>query len=155
MVTTIQPKLDASKRVDEQIMKTGKYQISKDIVFAVTIHLREKDGRWLIASGPKGAETHSVVFRMWTYDEMIEMRKKATTYDASKRMHMLDNDTLNRLKVQSLLVSWTFDRDNPNLKIHHVNGVMTDESWAAFASLQPNIASFILDEINKVYEFNG
>jgi hypothetical protein len=62
---------------------------------------------------------------------------------------------MNRLKIQRLLMSWTFDRDNPRLKIFHAGGVMTDESWQVFTKLQPNIISHIIDEMNKVYEFNG
>jgi hypothetical protein len=143
-------------RVDERLMKPGRFEITPDTTFTVMVHSKEKDGRWVIMVGPgKGIESNSVVFRMWTYDEMIEMKKMATSYDAQKRVHMIDNDTLNRLKVQKLMVSWTFDRENPRLRIQHVNGVMTDEGWKAFVSLQPNISTYILDEMNKVYEFNG
>lgn len=159
----VQPKAETSRpvdqsqpRVDERLMKPGKYEVSQDTIFTVTIHAMEKDGRWIImVKGGKGIETNNIVFRMWTYDEMIEMRKMATSYDAQKRIHMIDNDALNRLKVQRLMVSWTFDKENSRLRIQHVNGVMTDESWTAFTRLQPNILSYIIDEMNKVYEFNG
>lgn len=159
----VQSKTDSSKvqeqpgvRTDEKLMKPGKYEVSKDTTFTVNIYLKEKDGRWILMNGAgKGIETNSVVFRMWTYDEMIEMRKMATSFDAQKRIHMIDNDALNRLKIQRLMLSWTFDKDNTRLKIWHVGGVMTDESWNAFKNLQPNIATFIIDEMNKVYEFNG
>ena len=143
-------------RVDERLMGPGKYEVSKDTVFKVLLHLKERDGRWIIMTGTgKGVEEHEVVFRMWTYDEMVEMRKLATSYDATKRMHMIDNDALNRFKVQRLMVSWTLDRDNPRLRLQHVSGVLTDESWAAFTSLQPNISTYVVDEMNKVYELNG
>ena len=143
-------------RVDEKLMKPGKYEITPEVIFTVTIHVKEKDGRWIIMNGPgKGIETNNIVFRMWSYDEMIEMRKMATNYDVTKRIHMIDNDNLNRFKIQRLLMSWTFDKDNPRLRIQHVNGVMTDEGWKAFISLQPNISAYIIEEMNKVYEFNG
>lgn len=161
-MATVQAKQEQAKavaqlpRVDEKLMKPGKYEVSPDATFKVTVYLKEHDGRWIIMVGPgKGIETNEVVFRMWTYDEMVEMRKMATNYDVTKRMHTIDNDALNRFKVQRLMVSWTFDRDNPRLKVQHVNGVMTDEGWKAFASLQPNISTHILDEMNKVYELNG
>jgi len=143
-------------RIDEKLMKPGKFEITPDTVFTVTIHTKEKEGRWILMMGPgRGIETNRVVFRMWSYDEMIEMRKMSTSYDAQRRVHMIDNDMLNRLKIQRLMVSWTFDTDNPRLRIQHANGVMTDESWKAFVSLQPNIATYIIDEMNKVYEYNG
>jgi len=142
--------------VDERLMKPGRFEITPDTTFTVPVYAKEKDGRWVIMTGPgKGIESNTVIFRMWTYDEMIEMRKMSTSYDAQKRVHMIDNDALNRLKIQRLMVSWTFDRENPRLRIQHVNGVMTDEGWKAFVSLQPNISTYIIDEMNKVYEFNG
>jgi hypothetical protein len=143
-------------RVDEKLMKAGKFEITKDTIFTVFIHAKEKDGRWVLMNGPgKGIESNSVVFRMWSYDEMIEMRKMATSYDSQKRIHMIDNDALNRLKIQRLMVSWTFGETNSRLVIQHVNGVMTDESWNAFINLQPNLSCHIIEEMNKVYEFNG
>jgi hypothetical protein len=143
-------------RVDERLLRPGKYEVTPETQFTVVIHSRCKDGRWIIMTGPgKGIETEKVVFRMWTYDEMVEMRKMATTYDAQKRIHMIDNDALNRLKIQRLMVSWTFDSENPRLRIQHVQGVMTDESWAAFKRLQTNISDYIIGEMNKVFEFNG
>ena len=143
-------------RIDEKLMKPGKYEITPEVTFKVMVYAKEKDGRWILMSGPgKGIDTNTVIFRMWSYDEMIEMRKMATSYDGQKRIHMIDNDALNRLKVQRLMVSWTFDTDNPRLRIQHVNKVMTDESWSAFTSLQPNLSAFIIDEMNKVFEFNG
>lgn len=162
-MVTVQAKPEAPKpaempqsRIDEKLMKPGKYEITPETIFTVMIHAKEKDGRWVLMAGPgKGIETNTVVFRMWTYDEMIEMRKMSTSYDAAKRIHMIDNDALNRLKIQRLMLSWTFDKDNPRLKLWHANGVLVDEGWKAFTTLQPNLSSYIIDEMNKVYEFNG
>lgn len=143
-------------RLDEAIMKPGKYEVTNEHTFKIEVNLFQKEGRWIVVEGKgKGVEEHEIVFRMWTYEEMIELKKLATSFDPQKRLHMVDNDLLNRLKVQKLMVSWTFDKDNPRLKIAHVNGVLTDESWAAFIKLQPNIVTHILDEMNRVYEYNG
>jgi len=143
-------------RVDEKLMKPGKYEVTDQHIFKIEINLVFRDGRWVIVDSPgKKIETHEVVFRMWTYDEMVELRKMATNYDSQKRIHLTDNDVLNRLKVQRLVVSWTFDRDNPRLRLLHVNGILSDESWQAFAKLQPNIITYIFEEMNRVYEFNG
>lgn len=141
-------------RLDERIMEPGDYEITKDTTFDVDIKLKKQGPRWLIVSSDEDV-AHKVVFRMWNYDEMVEMRKMSMSYDSSKRMHMIDNDALNRLKIQKLLVSWTFGDENPRLKLNHVQGVMTDESWETFKRLQPNIITFILDGANSVYEFNS
>jgi hypothetical protein len=143
-------------RIDERLMKPGKYEVSNEHTFDVEIHLAPVKDRWVISDRPgKGIDTHKVVFRMWNYDEMIDLKRKATSYDSQKRLHMVDNDALNRLKIQKLLVSWTLDSENPRLKLFHVQGVLTDESWQTFAKLQPNIISHIIEEMNRVYEYNG
>ena len=143
-------------RVDERLMPPGQYEVMPDNMIPIDLHLLQKNKRWvLLEHKTDKTEDHQVFFRMWTYDEMIEMRKLATSFDPVKRMHMIDNDILNRLKVQRLLVSWTFDRDNPRLKLFHVNGVLADEGWAAVRRLQPNIITCILDEMNRVLEFGA
>jgi len=143
-------------RVDEQIMGPGKYEVTEDQTFEVIVHLKVKDGRWIVMAGEgQDVDSHKVVFRMWKYDEQVDLKKRATTFDAERRVHMIDNDSLNRLKVQKFMMSWTFDRENPRLKLHHVQGVLTDEGWEAFTKLQQNIIAYILGEMNQVYEFNG
>ena len=150
------PEQPRGVRLDEKLMKPGKYEVTEEHTFKVEVHLALKGSRWVVVEGSgKGVETNEVIFRMWGYDEMIELKKMATSYDPQKRLHMIDNDLLNRLKVQRLMVSWTFDKDNPRLKLAHVGGVLTDESWVAFTKLQPNIITYILDEMNRVYEYNG
>jgi len=141
-------------RLDERIMEPGKYEITRDTTFDVKIKLKEMGSRWVIVTKEEDV-VHTVVFRMWNYDEMVEMRKMSMSYDSSKRMHMIDNDSLNRLKVQKLLISWTFGEDNPRLKLHRIQGVLTDESWEVFKRLQASIITYILDSANSVYEFNS
>jgi hypothetical protein len=143
-------------RLDEKLMKPGKYEVSREDTFTVEIWLKKNDRRWVLCgSSEKNSMKEEVVFRMWTYDEMVDLRKKATTYDPLKRIHMVDHDALNRMKLQSLMVSWTFDKDNPRLRLQHINGVLTDESWGAFTKLSPNICSYIIERMNLVYEFNS
>jgi len=148
--------LRSTDRIDLALMKAGKFEITPDMNFTVKVFLKEIDGRWILMNrGGEDTEEHEVVFRMWTFNEMIEMKKLSTNFDPQKRIHLTDNDMLNRLKIQRFLLSWTFDRDNPRLKIQHSQGVMTDEGWDAFIRLQPNISTYIIEEMNKVYDFNG
>jgi len=144
-------------RVDVQVMQPGKYEVPQDATFEVVLYLRPHGNRWQVMEGPgKGVIDERVVFRMWRYDEAVELRKKATIYDRLRRMHIVDHDALNRLKIQKYLLSWTLDRDNPRLKLHRVNEALTDESWTMFSkNLYPNITSKIIDEMNKVLEANG
>jgi len=144
-------------RIDEQLYEAGKYEVTKDDCFKINFGLRKKENRWVIiaAENPDSeTDVHWVEFRMWTFDEDVEMRKKATMYDASKRVHYVDNDLLNRMKIQKLLKAWSFEEQNANLKLLHVNGVLVDESYDAFKKLQPSIARYIIEKMNDVLEYN-
>ncbi len=142
-------------RLDEAIPGPGKYEVTDESDFTIYLHLKKYNGRWLLMNNAdETTDEHSVTFRMWTYNEMIEMKKMATSYDLRKKMHEVDNDLLNRIKIQRLLKSWTFGGENKNLSIQHVGGKMTDESWVAFTKLQPNIAQYIITEMNMVLEYN-
>lgn len=142
-------------RLDEAIPSTGKYEVTEESDFTIYLHLKKYSGRWLLMNrADETTDEHSVTFRMWTYNEMIEMKKMATSYDLRKKMHEVDNDLLNRIKIQRLLKSWTFGNENKNLVIQHVGGKMTDEGWVAFTKLQPNIAQYIITEMNYVLEYN-
>jgi hypothetical protein len=159
MATTIQSRKNKNAkqdRVDVRLMQPGKYEVSPDDTFTIDIFLKKKESRWILVDGKeKGVFEESVVMRMWTYDESIELRKMATSYDATKRIHMIDQDALNRLKLQKFLVSWTFGKDNERLLLHHHNGTLTDESWKSVTKLQPNILEYIIQKMNAVYEYNG
>lgn len=147
-------------RVDERLQGPGKYELEDDETFRVEFYVRRRDKRWTIVANPavrdKSVEKHWVEFRMWNYEEAVELRKKATVYDTQKRVHLLDHDMLNRLKIQRLMRRWSFGDDNPRLRLLHVNGVLVDESWDAFRKrLHPNIAAHIVDQMNLVLDFNG
>lgn len=144
-------------RVDEKLMLPGKYEVTQDSIFKVVVPLKKKAGeKWWVVCQEKDADTtEEVTFRMWTYDETVELRKLATNYDQVRRVHMIDHDLLNRFKMQRLMVAWTFSKDNPRLALFHVNGVLTDESWKAVTKLQTNILRFIIEGMNERYEFGG
>lgn len=142
-------------RKDDKLMSPGKYEVSPEDIFVVDMYLKQDGRRWVLSTPEKSACHETVSFRMWTYDEMVDLRKQATSFDPMKRIHLVDQDALNRLKVQKLVTSWSFDKDNPRLRIQHVNGTMTDESWTAFSRLHPNICSFILDSMNFILECRG
>jgi len=144
------------QRVDSILQPPGKYEVTPENTFSFDLLLKEHKGRWVVADKDvKGVECHTVVFRIWSYDEMIDLRKRSMFYDNMKRTNIMDNDLLNRLKIQKLLSSWTLDRENPRLKLMHVNGVLADESWKAFTKLSPNIAERIINEMNLVLDYGG
>lgn len=145
-----------AKSVEQALQPPGKFEITSDSVFTVDVNLAEHRGRWVVVDKTGvGIESYQVVFRIWTFEEMLSLRKRATSYDPQKRANIVDVDLLNRLKIQRLLKSWTFDRDNPRLKLLHVNGILSDESWKAFTRLAPNIAEYIINQMNLVLDYGG
>jgi hypothetical protein len=155
-VSVVNPdKNPAPARVDEALAGPGKYEVTPESKFTVEIYIKEKDGRCVLAdkSDPR-ANLEKVVFRIWNYDEMVDIKKRSAIYDQLHRTHTIDFDLLNRLKIQKLMQSWTFGETNHRLKIHHTNGIMTDESWAALKKISPTIITYIIDAMNDVLE-NG
>ena len=149
------PMQPSSKTIDDSLNKPGKYEVSEASDFTIELFLRFHKGRWILMEHEDSkTENHKVVFRMWTYNEMVELKKMATTFDLRKKVHELDNDLLNMLKIKRFLKSWTFGEKNKRLEIQHVGGTMTDEGWTAFTRLQPSIAQYIIDEMNAVFEYN-
>jgi hypothetical protein len=147
-----------SNRVDEKLMQPGKYEITDNDVFKIEFGVKQVDKRWVVVDKtekPMDSENHWVEFRMWNFEEEIELRKQSTIYDPLKRMHFVDNDKLNRLKIQKLLKAWSFEKGNERLKLFHVNGVLVDESYGYFMKLYPTILRFILEKMNDVLEYNG
>jgi hypothetical protein len=140
------------ERLDEKLQGPGKYVVTKDKTFKVRFGLVEREGRWVVIKPESGGEDHWVEFRIWTFNEEVELRKMATIFDPLKKIHIVDNDYLNRLKVQRLMLSWSFDKANDKLKLLHVNGVLADEGWKAFTSLFPSIIRFVLESMNAVLE---
>lgn len=144
------------QRVDEALMEPGDYEVTANHTFDVILFLSAKDGRWvLMNSEGKDVVEHKVVIRLWSYDEMVGLRKAATSYDSNKRIHMVDQDLLNRLKIQKLFISWTLESVNPRLKLHRQQGTLTDESWLNIKKVQPNILQYIINKMNEVLEYNG
>jgi hypothetical protein len=149
---------DGGPRYDRVLMKPGKYEVTEDSLFTIRIPLAQRKGErwWVVVSDVNAAETvEDVVFRMWTYDEMIELRKLSTKYDNLRRVHTIDHDMMNRMKIQRFMVRWSFGDNNPRLELKHVQGVLSDECWKAVTKLQTNILKHIIEEMNERYEYGG
>jgi hypothetical protein len=142
------------ERTDEQLYDAGEYVITEKEDFTIDVPLKKIEKRWTV-NDYDFDKKHEVVFKMWSYEEGVELRKKSTQYDDIKRVHYIDHDLFNRLKIQKLVKSWTFEEENPKLKMHHVSGVLTDESFKAIMSLHPNILRYIIERMNDVLEYNG
>ena len=160
---TIEPKPGAQKprvqnevRHDKVLMGPGEYEITRNSTFTIKLPLKKNEDKWWVLVTESESETvEEVTFRMWTYDEMVELRKLATKYDPIRRVHMIDHDVLNRLKMQRYMLTWTFEKKNQRMELHHVGGVLSDETWAKVTRLQTNLLKYIIEQMNERYEFGG
>jgi hypothetical protein len=156
VIQPISPVIPQHVPLAKTLMDCGKFEVKPDQTFTVKLHLKEHKGRWVVLEAPvAGSETHSIVFRMWNFDECLRLRREATTFDVTTRINKTDNDKLNRMKIMKFMQEWTLGKENPRLEINRVNGTLTDESWRAFTRLPPIIADRIISEMNMVLEYGG
>lgn len=100
----------------------------------------------------KSTKEHWIDIKLWNYEKMIEMRKKAQKYHLDSRSFYIDQDILNDLKLKELIIDWSFGHEDPHMKLHHVNGILTDESLKIIKSLYPWVLEHIINKINLVLE---
>ena len=135
-----------------------KYEIKPDTYFYVKFGIRfEKDeidqnvDRLIVTYYNKideGIENYWLKFRMWNYAEEQEWKKKCTERNEHDD-YMINQIKLFEAKVRNLLLDWSFDE-----KLIHVNGYLSDESYADFNRLHPNIIKYVSQQLNAVLENN-
>ena len=133
----------------------SKWQLQKDETFKVRFCLEEIEGKrikiHLTEKGPDVIE-HWVEFKMWDYNAMINLRKRATKYDEKSGTFYVDTDFFNDLKIQYLLKDWSFGQIEPHMKLTHFKNSLSDESFQMFKSFYPWISSAIVSKMNEVLE---
>lgn len=150
-------RLDAFKNVNEADLSI--YEVKPTDEFTIKFGLKEIEGRWIVIDNEqidvldKTIQKHWVKFKMWTFNEELNLRKKATKYDEDKRINMIDFDTLNEYKVRFLIKDWSFGERNEKLKLFHINGYLVDQSWDVFRRLYVNIVKYIIAKMNEVLEW--
>lgn len=147
---------DNTVAIVKSLMPPGKFEITPDQTFTVTIYLKQYKGRWaLMETTAKDVEKHTIVFRMWNFEECLRLRRQSMIFDPQTRTNKMDNDRLNKQKILLLMQDWSLSKENPRLEIHRVNGVLTEASWKAFTSISPAIADKIMAEMNLVLDYGG
>jgi hypothetical protein len=140
----------------KSLMPPGKFEVTPDQTFDVIIYLKKYKGRWVLMESPaKDVEKHTIVFRMWNFEECLRLRRQSMSFDPQTRTNKLDNDRLNKQKIMLLMQDWSLSSENPRLEIHRANGVLTEASWKAFVNISPAIADKIIAEMNMVLDYGG
>ena len=143
--------------VTKTLLPPSKYMVSKEDYFYVKFGLQKYQGRWLIVeedSSPD-VENHWLKFRMWSYPESVALRRKVTTYDQSKRASQIDQERLDEYKIKTLLLEWSFGERDPALKLLHVGGILSDESYAHFVNMHYNTVQYVTNRMNAILEQNN
>jgi hypothetical protein len=134
---------------------TSKWQLEPEETFRIRFNLDEIENErvklTLYEKGPNSVE-HWVEFRMWDYNAMVNLRKRATQYHDQSNTFYVDTDAFNDLKIKFLLKDWSFGHLDPHMKLTHFQGSLSDESFSAFKNLLPWIASAIVRKMNEVLE---
>ena len=152
--TAAEPNIELHQKTREP----SEYEIKDSDTFKVKFGLaqvgEDDEKRWIVTEDRVDPEIkrHWVRFRMWKFGEELHMKQIATVYDPVKKIHYLDQDSLNALKIRHLLSDWSFSEKNDSMKLFHVNGVLADESYAMFMGLYPSICRHIIYEMNSVIE---
>lgn len=137
-----------------------KYEVRPDTLFTVRFCLGFRDGRALCYTEDAKykrpeLESHWATFRLWTFREEQDWRNQTTVYDPPSRSWRPDPGRLNEIKLRHLLRDWSFAESDPKFRLLHVNGVLSDESYAAAMGLFPAILDNLLFLMNRVLEDNG
>ena len=137
-----------------------KYEVRPDTLFTVRFCLGFRDGRALCYTEDAKykrpeLESHWATFRLWTFREEQDWRNQTTVYDPPSRSWRPDPGRLNEIKLRNLLRDWSFAESDPKFRLLHVNGVLSDESYAAAMGLFPAILDNLLFLMNRVLEDNG
>ena len=135
----------------------SRWQIKKDETFRIRFNLDElekEDGKFELHLTEKGGDSveHWFEFRMWDYNAMVNLRKKATKYHNESNTFYVDADLFNDVKIIFLLKDWSFGQIDPHMKLTHHDGRLSDESISAFKNLVPMIANSIIFKMNEVLE---
>jgi hypothetical protein len=96
---------------------------------------------------------HWFKLKPWSFAERTRAKKAATIKDPHSRTTDFDEDKYLEIKVRSCLLDWSISLDNERVKIHRVNGYMTDESWNAINNkVKIAIVDFVFRELDKLVE---
>lgn len=138
----------------DQLKAEIRWLLKKDETFRIRFAVLEpEEGRVrAVADEVREGVQHWAEFLMWDYTKMTEMRKKATKYHLDSRSFYVDQDALNELKFKNLMKSWSFGEVDPQMKLHHFNGILTDESWKMVQNMYPCLVSAMIERMNAVLE---
>lgn len=138
----------------------NKYQVNKDTIFYIKFGIyfkKQEQDRIIVVDYDKAnkqIQNHWLKFRMWSYEECNRLKESCCQQD-QYRNYVYNKSKLFRTKIKYLLLDWSFKQNNPDMKLMHVNNILSDESINDFMNLHPNILFYIESELNSILQANG
>jgi hypothetical protein len=89
-----------------------------------------------------------------TYQEELEAKRTATTYDEVRGLHYVDNDVISEWRAKRCLIRWNLHLRLKNFckRLRRANNMLTSESWEDFKKLPPLVRKTI---VNKLWQSLG
>lgn len=137
----------------------NKYQITKDSTFYIKFgieFIEQQQDRIVITQYDKSntnIQNHWLKFRMWSYQECNSFRDLCCQQD-QYRNYVYNKTKLFKMKVKHLLLDWSFKQSDPNMRLMHVNGILSDQSIDDFMRLHTNILFYVQRQLNNVLQAN-
>lgn len=137
--------------IDKKIY--NKYQVHKDtcfyIKFGVCFVQQQEKMLYIVQydKSNRNIENHWLKFRLWTYQQSCKIKDSCCQPD-QYRNYVYNKAKLFKTKIKYLLKDWSFKETDPNMKLLHVNQVLSDQSLNDFMNLHPQILFYIQQQLN-------
>lgn len=134
----------------------SKYQVRQDSFFYIRFGLTQMDGRIIVVEQDKlnkSIESHWLKFRIWTYQQSCKLKSDSCQLDKYNN-YIYNKVKLFRLKLKYLLVDWSFGVKDSNMKLMHVDKILSDQSINLIMNLQPNILFHIQEQLKNILQGN-
>ena len=145
-----------AKNVMPQSHIYSKYEVKQDTVFYIRFGITFVDDRLVVCEQDKlnkNIQSHWLKFRMWTFEQCNEIKNRCCQLDRYKN-YIYNKVKLFRQQLKYLLLDWSFGINDPNMKLMHVNKILSDQSINLIMNMHPNILFFIEDSLKDVLQGN-
>lgn len=134
----------------------SKYQIKEDTCFYIRFGIIWDQQRLIVTYQDKlnpQIQSHWLKFRMWSFQQCNKIKNDCCQLDRY-RNYIYNKVKLFRQQLKHLLIDWSFGIDNPNMRLMHVNKILSDESINLIMNMHPNILFFIQEKLKDILQGN-
>lgn len=134
----------------------SKYEIRQDTMFYIRFGITWSDERLIVCEQDKlnkDVQSHWLKFRMWTFEQCNQIKNKCCQLD-QYRNYVYNKVKLFRNQLKYLLVDWSFGVNDSNMRLMHVDKVLSDQSINLIMNMHPNILFFVQESLKDILQGN-